>query len=354
MARGAGRYAGVSLRRGGFQAYVTVNGVHQKCGVWRDEVDAAVARDRAVLFLAQDKPLNDPGRARELGPLAPAELQRLAHLRRREGTTNPFLGVSLAPNERWDTWIYVPGEGRRRIAQFDWPSDAAMAHDRVALHVLGEEAELNFPDNPPAPATFEEVREWARELRRTRQGIDAPRVIRKKDRWAVVVPGPPHYRLGTFRTEAEATVARERIDVWRGVDPGEVSPAARRLGAASPLEIGAELDRVNPRRNRAWKRHLEAAGFDGGVPSTPSEPTVPGLAAVRPRRKGKSSAYTGVSWSGTGGFWVATIHCHGKYHQLGTFSDEIRAAEAYDDAGRELAAPRAKINFPGRKSPRRG
>jgi hypothetical protein len=52
------KYLGVTTSGGKYQAFVKVKGRRIHCGQWREEVDAALARDRAVLHFGLDAPLN--------------------------------------------------------------------------------------------------------------------------------------------------------------------------------------------------------------------------------------------------------------------------------------------------------
>tara|TARA_R110002153_G_C13027118_1_gene468252 strand:- start:130 stop:600 length:471 start_codon:yes stop_codon:yes gene_type:complete len=53
-------------------------------------------------------------------------------------------------------------------------------------------------------------------------------------------------------------------------------------------------------------------------------------------KKGGSSKYTGVSWSKRDKKWLTHIRINGKVKHLGTFTDELEAAQAYKIALRSL------------------
>ena len=55
--------------------------------------------------------------------------------------------------------------------------------------------------------------------------------------------------------------------------------------------------------------------------------------------------YKGVCWCEDRGKWLAQITKGGTYRYLGRFDDEIDAAEAYDNAARELFGEHAFLNF---------
>jgi hypothetical protein len=59
-----------------------------------------------------------------------------------------------------------------------------------------------------------------------------------------------------------------------------------------------------------------------------------------------SSRFKGVYWATERKVWRARITVDGKARFLGRFHDEIAAAEAYDEAARELFGEHARLNFP--------
>lgn len=59
-----------------------------------------------------------------------------------------------------------------------------------------------------------------------------------------------------------------------------------------------------------------------------------------------TSQFKGVCWKGGEGKWAANIMKDGVAHRLGRFEDEIAAAQAYDEAARELYGALAYQNFP--------
>lgn len=63
----------------------------------------------------------------------------------------------------------------------------------------------------------------------------------------------------------------------------------------------------------------------------------------KPNRKIKSSDFKGVRRAGRG--WAAKIKYNGKRMHIGSFADEIKAAEAYDKKAKELFGKFAWLNF---------
>lgn len=60
---------------------------------------------------------------------------------------------------------------------------------------------------------------------------------------------------------------------------------------------------------------------------------------------GRTSIYRGVHWHKTNKRWQAKITLKGKYIYLGSYRDEVAAAEAYDAAARRLFGDLARPNF---------
>jgi len=63
------------------------------------------------------------------------------------------------------------------------------------------------------------------------------------------------------------------------------------------------------------------------------------------RKYGSSSQYKGVSWDKKAKKWAARIMINQKYIHLGYFTNEEKAAKAYDTAAREIFGDFARLNF---------
>lgn len=61
---------------------------------------------------------------------------------------------------------------------------------------------------------------------------------------------------------------------------------------------------------------------------------------------GAASPYKGVSWNSAKRKWTVQIYKEGKSRFLGTFTDEMAAARAYDAAAIEMFGEFAYVNFP--------
>ncbi len=64
------------------------------------------------------------------------------------------------------------------------------------------------------------------------------------------------------------------------------------------------------------------------------------------KRANTSSKYRGVFWAVREGKWMAAIHVGKRKPYLGSFSDELEAARAYDTAARRFFGEFAALNFP--------
>jgi hypothetical protein len=61
---------------------------------------------------------------------------------------------------------------------------------------------------------------------------------------------------------------------------------------------------------------------------------------------GGTSGFKGVTWNRAQLRWHVQIAVNGQRFHLGSFLDEIKAAQAYDAAAREFHGPFAAVNFP--------
>ena len=64
------------------------------------------------------------------------------------------------------------------------------------------------------------------------------------------------------------------------------------------------------------------------------------------RKSRGTSRFKGVFWNTRRGKWGAAISCEGKMIHLGSFTDEIEAAQAYDRAAVKYFGAFACLNFP--------
>lgn len=96
-------------------------------------------------------------------------------------------------------------------------------------------------------------------------------------------------------------------------------------------KLGLEIDHRNGngldcrRRNMRWATHSQNIANAGKRPG--------------------SSQYKGVSWMKSKGKWRAVIKLHYRQYHLGLFTNEVKAAKAYDRAAKKVFKQYAKTNF---------
>jgi hypothetical protein len=319
------RYRGVILSvEGKYKARVTVSGKAIHLGVWRCERDAAIARDRGVLFFGLERPLNLPRASSRLGPESAERLRWQARQRRKaESGKSPFCGVQWdSIRTAWVATIAVTKGKRIRIAAFDDGEDAAVACDRVARHLFGREALLNFPDRKLRPASIDQIRAqaWRRSKDRTASTFTGvyPSGTKGTQRWVARIrhprnPRPSRLSLGYWATEREAALAHDRAALhYFGLEAHLNLPAlAAKLGPATAVVLRREAGRQFKTRT--------TSRFRGVCRESPE-----------------------------GAKWVSRVRYRGENHFLGVFDTDRQAARAYDNAAFRFFGKLAKLNFPDR------
>ncbi len=299
-------------------AQVRHGGRMYRLGSRSDEREAAIAHDRAALYFKSDAPLNVPRESKRRGPASPNELRRLARLRNKlESCLSRYFGVTwCTQNERWMAFHYLDHRRHRRrvIAYFDCEQDAAVAHDRVVLHLFGSDVQLNFPERRLSPAPVSKFRRQQRQKRKASAssryfgvGFQGGPAHRNRAWQAAITVNTDVHFLGLYETEKEAAIAHDRA-----------------------------------------ARHYHG---DAAILNFPKEPTAPADATTiveelrRAFKKETTSRFRGVSWEATRRKWRAGIYDNGKSHFLGLFSSEEEAAAAYDRRALAVRGDRARLNF---------
>jgi hypothetical protein len=320
------RYSGVQREPGGkFVARVHRGGKDYYLGQWPTERAAAIARDRAILYLDwTDRSLSFPRTSTKNGPASPqalvTEARRLS--KQTDGYRSRFLGV------RWNglrgKWqALAPSRQRkdRSIGLFADELTAARARDRVVLYERGSKAVLNFPIARVSPASLDQMRRLARRLAKVlrNDGSRYRGVYAVFTKWCAEINVPSAQRsegglrkrrlyLGTWSTQKEAAEAFDRaVLYYRFATDLNFPKRAALLRPASDAELRAE----------------SYATF----------------------KKGTTSRFRGVYFYERRGKWQAGIVVNDRRHHLGYFYDEEQAAQAYDKAARRLHGAHAKLNF---------
>lgn len=154
------RYFGVTKMGPKFVAQVSVDGRAVMCGSWRSERAAALARDRAMLYLGREDKLNLPAQSRAQGPLSPEVLVANARFAEKKNASSMYLGVKLTRRDRWG--CVVTAQGRDWTAEFTSEEEAAIGRDRIWLHFGLARTLLNFPERQLEPASPQAVRDEQR------------------------------------------------------------------------------------------------------------------------------------------------------------------------------------------------
>jgi hypothetical protein len=219
---------------------------------------------------------------------------------------------------RWAAGIYTPGPPKRmiRIAHFEREKDAAIAHDRVALHQHGPVAPRNFPRRPLRPASIQAIRlelKARTKRRRTSRWNGVYRLARAMGdrRWCAeaTLKGRLTY-LGNWPTERAAAEAHDRAILYAGGDRESLNFPA----LAAHLRP-ADVHRLRVECRQLWKTTT-------------------------------TSRYRGVICVKKVQCWRARITVDRQLRHLGLFSDELEAAKAYDKAAKKAFGERAKLNVP--------
>lgn len=273
-------------------------------GTWTKVEDAAIARDRVILFLGLERPLNFPEKARALGPASAADMMREARAMCGADQSSRYLGVSFdARRKGWCANMYVEGK-HRHLGRFANELEAARAYDQAMWNLYADPDRLNFPP-PKRRPTGEAPASRATPKRSRFLGVS----LNVKGKYAVQVTheGRMH-TVGMFATEEEAAEARDRLLLHLGLPHEALNFPDRKL-------VPASIEQLRDEARLAFKQQ-------------------------------KTSLYRGVSYSTSKRCWVASITSGYRVRGLGSYDSEIDAAHAYDRAALRLHE-KPKLNFLG-------
>ncbi len=264
-------YVGVSRHRAQGRYTAVLDGI--TLGSWSTAKAAAIARDRAILYLEADLALQVPRESKRKGPASPEELRREAQLVYRRNSRYPrqYIGLSyVAARDSWAASCTHNGE-RIQIGNYPTAKEAAEARDRLAKYMLGDAAILNFPDRELTPAS---PRQLSRELitknklrkhrkkARTRSsrppgeyhGYIGVLYIAPTKRWqASVTHNGVSYQVNSYDTETQAAEARDRLAKHLKGRAAVLNFPQRRLRAASLEELREERRLARERRRRSQR-----------------------------------------------------------------------------------------------------
>jgi hypothetical protein len=317
------RYAGVSAKHNQFAAFVTDTRRRQVSGgLWPSAKKAAIARDRLILYLGLDQPLNLPRTSVKRGAASPDQLRREARILRRRLNTassrkvSPYFGVFQIPGRQcWFAQVRLNGRNVQ-LGSFADDAQAAQIRDRVVLYLRGQAEErwtpLNFPDARLSPLSIDDARRESRRALKTETTSRYRGVFRDPGNpihpWvASISPAKESLYLGAYPTERQAALAYDRA-------------ALHYFGTDAELNFPKLRSKLRP----ADVRVLQAEAYKQYKATTKSR-----FRGVYPRA----------------GRWSATIYESKQQRYLGMFDTEEEAAEAYDRAALRQRRTRLRLNF---------
>lgn len=380
-----------------YERPINVDGKNVFLGRWPTERAAHEARDQAILHFKLSNGLAFPEKARKLGPASPEELRARASRAVRESLfTSPFFGVSWSAEKgRWFARVNTaPGHGVG-IGLYTTEEEAAVARDRVLLHIGVSGALLNFPERRLKPLSLAAAKAEIRQRRKTTTTSQYIGVTQTRSgNWRAWVNADKRtVGLGNWRTEKEAALVRDSAALhYLGADTRLNFPRRRRsltprsaeeindiaqrqarescssryLGVSRKGEFYLAWDAYLMRGERrlslgAWAEEKDAAIardraalFYEGPEATlnfarkskslgPADAKTLRTEARWRYKETTTSRFQGVHVVNDA--WVAGISHGGQYIRLGTFSDEVDAATAYDRAALRLRGKGAKLNI---------
>jgi hypothetical protein len=322
--------------------------------------------------------------------------------------TSRFKGVHFDPEGRkWSATITLAGK-TRQLGRFISEIDAALAYDAAAWELYGDHARPNFSDTsqaerlrtqqprpvagnvlPPGMVDADEACQmfniplltwtaWEEQGRMpaSSQVLSMPSgdacklyLVEELNRVQenirdLLKPYPDPERQGVYRVPLKSFVCYREAIIDEALLPLVVSRSwqwqARTDGTGSGQVI------LSDRSSHAPLSRLVAEVETAGMNTRVSHRNGEALDCRREnlivrtmqeqlfgnRKMGTvngrkyTSRFKGVCWAKREEKWFANIQKDGKMRRLGSFHDELEAAQAYDEAAREFFGGYARLNFP--------
>ena len=156
-------------------------------------------------------------------------------------------------------------------------------------------------------------------------------VTKKRNSWSASIHrNNVQYNLGCYPSQIEAAT-RYNIEALKLYD----NPMLNEIDGKILISMEDAFRTVHG-NSEAYVERVEKPKKPKQVKKT--EEVLP-----RPVRE-TSSKYRGISWSKHYERWIVSIQCDKKHHYIGSFEDEVTAAQAYNQKARELFGNAAKVN----------
>ena len=317
---------------------IKLNRVEMNVGTFADELEAALAYDAFAIANGVDMPLNFPGASRTPDDVA-----------------SRFRGVLWHKTQKkWYAQVAIDGSATTTcVGRFRSEIEAAHAYDAfvVTNGVTGEAASLNFREGDGNERLVQVARAYA-EAERDRVAAAASAAPGAKisnlqgvhwktrdQKWHVEIKvGQKRKRLGSYADERVAAHMYDAYVLTNSIDaslnfPSEDPDAVVADAEAERARVEAERAEPTAERVQAWQNDAKAER--ARVEAFHSQR----FRGVRPsgKRQGRTT-------------WRSEIRVGGKPIHIGTFSDEIAAAHAYDAYAIANGIETPSFNFPDKYS----
>mgnify|MGYP005993457813 CR=1 FL=1 len=297
-------------------------------GMFKDETAAAHAHDKAALEVYGDTAHVNFEQEDARGRVVQQPLQ-LSHFRGVQLSSDGSCWEVVLPPPRSDS---DPAHCKQPddLPTFSTAADAAREYDRLMLQRDGPSTRVNFPDRSRFAAfvaqsmPFGEVLPSIAAHANTRKAKTYSRYVgveRHGSRFrAAVRHGGAVSRLGTFASEEEAAVARDRAaleilgpETKLNFPPGDYEAV---------IQKQETLGRLSSKEAQTLRKRKPVVSMQN-----------------------KTSMFRGVQWSHHHHRWRARLNHKGELFLLGFHDTELRACAARDVKVMELDMPAARLNF---------
>ncbi|HSI34284.1 MAG: AP2 domain-containing protein [Phycisphaerae bacterium] len=341
-------YKGVSwdAPRGKWLVQITSGRVYSHIGRFDSETDAAAAYDAAARVLFgdhahlnfPDQPSTEQAMSDARAALDSAASQRRAARRRQRSLELALRAAGLdVAVPAADSGVVIPCETARLL--FDVPNSVWERWNRfgwLPVATRGDDGD-------------------------TYSLADVERRLLKCG--LVVLPYPDPARPGVYRIPLAGETAQGR-EALIDADALPLVQTRRWRFAPSDYGRGGEVQTMNPSENVRLHYVVMGLGSDAQchIGNRNDDPldcrrenlVVRSLTDTRANARKQAtfcgrpctSRFKGVCWDERRGRWIARIKKDRVTRQIGSFRDEIAAAQAYDEAAREVFGEHARPNFP--------